>query len=167
MPDDAMKEESPEEVRYRLDSETNCRKVAASITSQLAPGLGFILVTANYGSGRFSNTSYVASIERDDAARLLSELLDHWRGEGDHVTEPTLETTTRVREQVYRLREEPLDRLLHGARCSVRDAGEALKMLDKNTAAVQALKMVCEGMAIFDRMVREMHHPAPPPETVS
>jgi hypothetical protein len=39
-----------------------------------------------------------------------------------------------------------------------------MKALDK--AAIQALKLVCEGMAIFDRMVRAMQRegrPEPPP----
>ena len=163
-----MKEETPEEVRYRLNSEANCRKIADVIRGHLFEGLGYVLITADYGEGkRFSNASYVSSVNREDAARLLSEMLDYWRTGGTHVTEPTMETTTRVREQVYRLREEPLDRLLHGARCSVRDAGEAVKMRDQKTAAIQALKMAVEGMAIFDRMVREMNPPPAPPQSVS
>jgi hypothetical protein len=153
--------EDESEKRYRLSSEAECRKVAALIKERLHEGMGFVLVTADIGeapgggSKRYSNTSYVASVQRDDAARLLSELLDYWRDNGDHVTEPSPQTGARIREQVFRLKDIPLQRLLANARCSVRDASAALQLGDGQALAMQALKMAVEALAVFDRVVTD------------
>lgn len=79
----SSKPESPAETQYRLASEAECRRLAELVKKELSPRLGFVLITADIGGGpgaTFSNTSYVATINRADSQRLLTELLDVWRG---------------------------------------------------------------------------------------
>lgn len=151
-----MANESPAEMQYRLRSEAECRRIAEQIKGQLPEGMGFVLITADIGGGpdaKFSNTSYVATINREDSARLLTELVDHWRQEGGAVTEPSVQTMTKVREFVFSVRDVPIERLLHGARCSLRDLETPLRLKDARAAAAQAFKLACEATAIFDRVL--------------
>lgn len=144
--------ESDSEKQYRLRNETECRRIADIIKAQLSPGLGFVLVTTTVGdAGKFSNMSYVASINRDDSARLLTELLDHWRP-SNIVCEPTVQVATFLREIVYSIRATPWKRLLHGARCSLRDAEAARTLGNVERAKTEVLKLASEALALFDQL---------------
>jgi hypothetical protein len=144
--------ESPAEKQYRLASEAECRRVADLIKKELSPRLGFLLVTADFGGGKeFSNTSYVSSVQRDDAVRLLTELLDNWMSRGTG-TQPTVKTATCLREGVFAIRANARQRLLHGARCSVRDAESALRVGNELEGKVQLLKLATEALALFDQL---------------
>jgi hypothetical protein len=154
------KHESPEEVQLRLHHEKECRRIAELIKSELGEGRGFVLVTGTCGGGpgaSFSSTAYVSSVEREDSARWLTELIDHWRETGGSVTEPSVQTATKIREHVFALRGEATERLLHGARCSVRDAESAFRLKDQHQSGVLALKLACEALALFDRVIRSMN----------
>ena len=146
--------ESAAEVAYRLQNETECRRIADIIKRELSPGLGFVLFTATHGDGgAFSNCSYVSTIERDDAARLLTEMLDHWADDGRQA-EPNVRTATVMREGVAAMQDVPWQRLLHGARCSVRDAESALTRKDSHRAQVEVLKAATELVGIFSQLRR-------------
>ncbi len=147
--------ESIAEKTFRLRNEVECRKIAELLRRELSPGLGFVLLTCTYGSGKFSNTSYVATINRDDAARLLNETLDHWQENGVG-TEPSMRTATFLRETVYSLREQPWRRLLHGARCSVRDAESALAAGSTEAGQREVLKACVELMTVYDQLARKV-----------
>ncbi len=149
--------ETPAEVQYRLHNERECRRIANLIKGELPEGIGFVLLTATHGGGEgasFQSASYVSSINREDSARLLTELVDHWQQSSDIVAEPTVATMTVVRETVQAIRHNPWQRLLHGARCSVRDAEAALQMKDKRRANGFLLKLAAEALAVFERINR-------------
>jgi hypothetical protein len=150
------KTESGPEVRYRLHNEGEARKLADKIKGMIEPGLGFVLITCTYGgSGEpFQNTSYIATVNREDSARLLCEMLDHWENAGT-VTEPRVETATQLREAVHEMRELSLDDLLGligeclkdlargvSARCGLADTGAA------------ALGLAALGVSIYDHLKR-------------
>jgi hypothetical protein len=151
--DASDRNETPAETQYRLRSEAECRRIAGLIKSELPAGMGFVLITADLGEAgaSFSNLSYTASIDREDSARMLTELLNGGMG-----TEPSVATATKMREFVYRMRDTPLAKLLHGARCSVRDLEPALRMREPERAAREALKLASEAMAIFGQCVSEI-----------
>lgn len=98
-----QKPESPEETRLRIDAEVRCRKIGDAIKGMLPKSTGFVLVTRSFGapSERFKSTQYVASVNRDDAERLLNELLDYWRNGDLRFSEPTVKTATFLRESVH------------------------------------------------------------------
>ena len=155
------KPESPEEVQYRLQSEKDCRRIADLVKKEMPGGRIFVLVTADVGGGpdaRFSNTAYVSTGQRDDCARLLTELLDHLRADGN-TTEPTIQTATRMREAVYGLSATTVGDLAAGARRRVGQLAGALRANDTRAAAIRALTLATEAMAIFDQLVRKLNQP--------
>jgi hypothetical protein len=148
--------ETPEEVQLRLHHEKECRRIADIVKRELPQNMGFVLVTATHGGGQnatFSSMQYVSSIERDDTARMLNELLDNWQDRGTG-TQPTVGIATMLREFVYQLRSNPWQRLLHGARCSVRDAEGALTAGNKHRAKGEILKGAAELLAVLDQLER-------------
>jgi len=154
-----MKHETPEEIQLRLHHERECRRIADLIKAELPENRQFVLVTCTTGGGPdapFSSLDYVASVEREDSARLLTELVDHWRNDAGTATEPSVQTATKMREMVFGLRAVPIERLLHGARCSVRDADSARQLKDLHALGREALKLATEAMAVFDQVVRSM-----------
>lgn len=148
--------DGPAEQTYRIQGEAECRRIADLIRAELPKNRGFILVTADYGGGGepFSNTHYVAGVMREDAQRLLTELLDYWGTEQGLACEPSVRTATALREGVFTIRasESPIPLILHGARCSCRDAEAAWKMKDERRAKVQLLKGATELLAVFDQL---------------
>ncbi len=78
--------ETPEEIKYRLHSERECRRIADLIKAELPESRAFILLTADIGPGHskttFQSTAYVSSIRRGDAAKLMMELVGHWLDSG-------------------------------------------------------------------------------------
>jgi hypothetical protein len=149
--------ESPAEVQLRLHHEKECRRIAEIVVRELPANMGFVLVTATKGGGpgaTFSSTQYIANIDRDDSARLLSELLDHWQDKGTG-TQPTVAIATLLREFVHSSRNIPVKRLLHGARCSVRDieAGLTAKT-DVTTVKALLIKGAAELLAVLDQLQR-------------
>lgn len=88
-----------------------------------------------------------------------SELQDKWRQEGSaHVTEPSAETASFIRETVQGMRDVPLDEILLGMTESVASLKQSLaapaQTLTSDSPLAIAGKLVVEAMAIFDR---EMH----------
>lgn len=153
-----MKNESPAEKQYRLQGEAECRRIAELVKKEMPLGRAFVLVTADIGGGpnaKFSNTSYVSTANREDSQRLLTELLDHWRGNGLGC-EPSVSTATSIREGVFGIRENPTPRLLHGARCSTRDAEAAHLAGDQRRACIQLLKGATELLAVYDQLSRKL-----------
>jgi len=153
----STRDETPAETQYRLHNERECRRIADLIKAELPEGRGFVLVTADHGKGhlheQFQNTAYVSNLHREDSARLLTELVEHWRPLGI-VCEPTAETANALREFVHEIRGNAWERLLHGARCSLRDAESAHRMKDSRRAIVQCLKLAAEALALVDRLHR-------------
>lgn len=153
------KTESGAEVRYRLHNEGEARVLADKLKGMLGPGLGFVLITCTYGGEgeRFQNTSYIATVNREDSARLLCEMLDHWENAGT-VTEPRVETATQLREAVHELREVTHDDLLRLI-ASCLDELTALTragapVLETGTAG---LGLAALGIAVYDRIKRNHH----------
>jgi hypothetical protein len=150
-------EESPAEVAYRLRNEQRCAELARELDAKLKPdGLAFCLVVATIddehqtSSRRYSNTSYVSTCRREDAARLLTELVDKWQTEGN-ATEPTARTCTMIREAVFLIRDHELGKVMTGARHRVREVIEATSPADR---AKKALLLACEALAIVDIEMR-------------
>lgn len=122
-----MSDETPEEVNYRLRNEQRCAEIARELNTKLEPeGLQFCLVMstidgpAEYAEKRFSNMSYCSSCNREDAARLLSELLDTWWA-ASTVTEPSVKTCTVLREAVYKIRGTEFTKLMANIRHRVKE----------------------------------------------
>lgn len=150
------RKETPEEVQLRLHHEKECRRISDIVKRELGADQGFVLVTATLGGGpnaSFSSMQYMSSIERDDAARLLAELLDNWQSRGTG-TQPTVGTATMLRELVYALRGTTRHRLLNGARCSVRDADSAIAQGDIRRSKAQLIKGTAELLAVFEQLER-------------
>jgi hypothetical protein len=147
------RDETPAEKQYRLRSEAECRRIGTIIKGELPPGLAFVLITADVGAGNtFSNTAYVSTARREDAARLLSELLDHFMQRGE-TTEPTIRTSSALRDAVGSLRELHWEGLLGGARRSVRDAGDLIRRGNTRDAIIALLKGAAELLAVFDQQL--------------
>jgi hypothetical protein len=149
--------DSDAEKAYRAQGEAECRRIAEIIRAELPKNRGFILVTADYGGGGepFSNTHYVAGVKRQDAQRLLTELLDYWGAEQGLACEPSVRTATALREGVFTIRSsgaEPL-RILQNARRNVRDAESAVQLKDARTAKIELLKAATELLTVFDQLM--------------
>ncbi len=148
-----MSDETPGEIAYRLQNEQRCAALARELDAKLKPdGLAFCLVVATIDGEpgttqrRYSNTSYCSSCHREDAARLLTELLDHWQP--GTTTEPTIKTCTAMREFVHQIRStSELGKIMTGARHRVREVIDAKGPAER---AKIALLLACEAMAIFD-----------------
>jgi hypothetical protein len=145
--------DSPAELAYRLKNEQRCTEIARELKPRLdAEGLSFCLVMATIDGKheqtpkRFSNVSYVSTCRREDAARLLTELVDTWWTEGT-VTEPSVKTITVIREAVFKIRGTPLDKVMTNARHRVREVIDATSARDRAKAA---LLLACEALAVFD-----------------
>lgn len=142
-----MASETQAEIQYRLHCERRCRELADILKAHIDPGMVFTLVTATTGENEsFSNMSYVSSGNREDMARMLTELLDYFASEG-RTTEPTPKTMTMLREWVFKMRREPLQKLLTNAR---HRAGKLSGIANPQDRAAQALVLASEVLAIFD-----------------
>jgi hypothetical protein len=150
------KTESAAEMRYRLHNEGEARKLADKLKGMLEPGVSFVLITCTQGGSAsgFSNMSYISTVQRQDSARLLCEMLDYWENEGT-VTEPRVETATQLREAVSELRAVPHEDLLRLiASCleelrSLTSAGAPV--LETGTAG---LGLAALGIAVYDQLKR-------------
>lgn len=61
--------------RAPLESaENSAREIARTIKEACPPGWGFVLVLASYGEGGLS--TYLSSVQRADAMKLLREMAD-------------------------------------------------------------------------------------------
>lgn len=151
------KTESPAETQYRLASEAECRRIAELVKKELSPRLGFVLVTADFGDNKqgFSNTSYVATIRRPDAQRLLTELLDSWK-EGGLSCEPSVSTATRLREIVFDAQQQkftPID--LHRAlQLGIVELDKAFDKQSAGEAISAAIVISGMALALFDSFER-------------
>jgi hypothetical protein len=150
------KSESAAEIRYRLHNEGEARKLAEKIKGMIEPGLSFVLITCTQGdsSAGFSNMSYISTVRRPDAARLLCEMLDYWENEGT-VTEPRVETATQLREAVSEFRELHLDDL----RKLIGSCVEELNALTERGApfgetGTAGLGLAALGIAVYDQLKR-------------
>ena len=147
-----MSDETPAEVAYRLGNEALCRDLAERLSAELKPkGLHFCLVLSTYNATAedidFQNVSYVSSWKRENAARILTELVDTWWSEGN-VTEPSVRTMTVVREAVHRIRDSAtVQQLLTAIRHRAREIAEAKGSAER---AKRALLLASEALAIFD-----------------
>lgn len=148
--------ESPEEVQLRLQQERRTRQIADTITPMLPPGSSFLLLVATIGEGigledtgpRFASTSYVSTFHREDAQRLLQEFLDQRIAPATgRLGEPTIETSTRLREHVHRLLNE-LDVNQIKARAA-RALADARQGSDREQA-VAALTLAAYALALFE-----------------
>jgi hypothetical protein len=147
------KQETPAEIAYRLKNEARCAEIARELKAKLEPeGLAFCLVLATVDGAqeefpkRFGNMSYVSTCAREDAARLLTELVNKWWASGV-ATEPTAETCALMRETVYKIRGTAMEKVMNNARHRVREVIAAKSAGDRAHAA---LLLACEAMAIFD-----------------
>jgi hypothetical protein len=153
--------ESPEELQYRIDAEKRLREVAEVVRAMLPEDRGFILISATLSEGDepFSHTAYTSTIDRDDAERLLNELLDHWRHGEDRETEPTVKTATFLREQVKLLRQFGPHQLIAAMAEGVRDAADALARREAKECVVQVMTVAAGALAFygsFNRMMRAL-----------
>jgi len=165
--------ESLAEKQFRLSGEAECRQIAELIATKLPASRGFVLVTADYGEpGSFSNANYVARMDRDDAARLLTEMLDTWRADGRAtVTEPSVQTATFLRESVHGMSDVPTETIARAipetvAKLRAALAETGMPTLGSESAVALAGRLAVEALAIFDRQVRAACRapdgPAPP-----
>jgi hypothetical protein len=147
-----VKHESQQEIQLRLHHEKECRRIAELVKKELPEDRGFILVTATVGGGpnaTLSSTDYVSTCERDDAARLLTELLDHWRNEGTGC-EPTVETATKLRELVYDARRfSPVD-LVKAVKLGVKEIDRAMAKESISETLSAALVVSGTALALID-----------------
>lgn len=146
-----MSKESSAEVQLRLHHEKECRRIAELVKAELPEGRGFVLVTATFGEpgSGFSSTDYVASINRQDSARLLTELLDHWRGDGTGC-EPTVETATKMRELVFDARRfNPVD-LVKAIKLGVKEIDKAMAKESINETLSAAFVTSATALALVD-----------------
>lgn len=61
--------------RAPLESaENKARDIARTLKAACPPGWGFVLVLASYGEDGFS--TYMSSVERQDAVKLMREMAD-------------------------------------------------------------------------------------------
>jgi hypothetical protein len=149
----APRSETPEQMRFRLEGEATCRRIADQIATMLPASRGFILITADYGGGNepFSNTHYVARMHREDAARLMSETVDTWRSAGLAV-EPTAATATFIREAVYnQMRGIEASTIAAMMTDSTAEVQRAVAADDPRAAITAAGTLAVEALAIFDR----------------
>lgn len=94
--------------RARLDTERRCRALADKFKAELLPhNQGFVLIVFDYEGGSAQNLSYIATLNRNDAARLLTGLTDHWLDRDGIGAEPSIHTATMLRELVSQMG--PLD----------------------------------------------------------
>jgi len=143
-----MADETQAEIQYRLHCERRCRELADILKAHIDPGMAFTLVTATIGEDEsFRNMSYVSTGRREDMARMLTELLDYFQSEGQ-ATEPTPQTMTMLREWVFKMRREPLQKLLTNAQ---HRAGNLRGIADPKDRAAQALVLASEALSIFDQ----------------
>lgn len=152
--------ESVAEKTFRLSSEAECRRIADVVAGMLPASRGFVLVTADYGdAGAFSNTNYVARMRRDDAARLLTEMLDTWRVNGAaEVTEPSVQTATFLRESVHGMTDVPTSTIATALPETVAKLRTALGAGGSAHGSESALalsgRLAVEALSIFDRLMR-------------
>jgi hypothetical protein len=145
---DEYKAESEAERQYRIGSEKLCRQVADDLKAKLPESLGFLLMLADYGGGfdsTFSNTSYVSTIRREDAARLIAEFADRFQEQGLNA-EPTARTATFLRESAFALRDVPVLDLIKGL---LKDAARLRNEPAKRQAIAGAIAV--QALAIFGR----------------
>lgn len=70
------------EQQLRVQLEAWAAKMAREVIGPRVPaGVGFVFVAADFGRG--GNIAYCSSVERPDALRLLSGLVDKWGSESD------------------------------------------------------------------------------------
>ena len=75
--DSPPKQETMTDVQVRLLDEMGTAALARKIKAMMPPGRGFLLFTADYGPGGQGSIAYCATVERDDAVRLVREWLAH------------------------------------------------------------------------------------------
>ena len=147
--------ESTAETRYRLHNEGEARKLADKLKGMLEPGISFVLITCTQGGSteRFSNMSYISTVRRPDAARLLCEMLDYWENEGT-VTEPRVETATQLREAVHELRDVPHDDLLRLIGSCLEELRALTQRGDTIETGTAGLGLAALGIAVYDQIKR-------------
>lgn len=149
------KSESSAERRYRLHNEGEARTLAEKLKGMIEPGLSFVLITCTQGdsSAGFSNMSYISTVRRPDAARLLCEMLDHWESDGT-VTEPRVETATQLREAVYSLRDVPHEDLLRLIGSCLEELQALTQRGDTIETGTAGLGLAALGVAVYDQITR-------------
>ncbi len=147
--------ESAAEMRYRLHNEGEARKLADKLKGMLEPGISFVLITCTQGGSaeRFSNMSYISTVRRPDAARLLCEMLDYWENEGT-VTEPRVETASQLREAVHQLRDVPHEDLLRLIASCLEELRALTQRGDTVETGVEGLGLAALGIAVYDQITR-------------
>jgi hypothetical protein len=154
--------ETPEAREARLEAEAQTSGIAAAIKAMMPPGHVFVLVTASVGAG--GHSSYASTATRDDACRLLNELLDTWQYGHGLMAEPTTKTAAFLREQVRKLmiadgdegpvKAGPLFRAMEG--CLGR-AKEAMIAGNGHELLTQVMACVTYGIAIYQSCQQFMH----------
>lgn len=159
--------EAPAQVAYRLDSEKRCRRIADVIRGMLPGNERFILSTFTVGGAdeAISSLSYVANCDRDDAARLLTEMLDNWRAEERaHVCEPSTQTSTFLRECVFGMRDINVATIAGGLAETAAAVTAACAGDDPRAVTTLAGRLAVEALAIFDRFLVEAMKAGQDPE---
>jgi hypothetical protein len=155
--------EMPEEIQLRLAQERRCREISDAILPMLPAGNGFVLLlaTISEGSGlrdeetaRFSSTSYVSNLRRQDTQRLLHEFADHCMAPTTgRLGEPTAETASRLREFVHKLLEErSINELKSGAARALADT----RSPSAEQQATAALLLAAHALALFELNARRL-----------
>lgn len=73
--DEPAPKETVTDVQVRLIEEMGTAEIGRKLKAMLPPDRGFVLFTANYGKG--GNIAYIATVDREDAIRMVREWLRH------------------------------------------------------------------------------------------
>lgn len=161
MKDEQGNTETPEQRTHRLELEARTRQIAEVIKGLMPPDTAFVLVTAERGQG--GALAYLASVPRDNAVRLLSELLDGWKYRDGLTCEPSVQTATFLRERVKEMEAiHPRLLLKH-----MREAMESAESMALGTAqgdegsakemVVQVMSVATMGLALLQSFNHYAH----------
>jgi hypothetical protein len=161
MKDEQGNTETPEQTAHRLELEGRTRQIAEVIKGMMPPDTAFVLVSADRGQG--GALAYLANLPRDNAARMLTELLDGWQYRDGLSAEPTVKTATFLRERVKELEVvHPRMLLKH-----MREAMESAESMALGTAqgdegsakemVVQVMSVATMGLALLQSFNHYAH----------
>lgn len=68
----------------QLDGEE--MRMMGRLISATIPGLGFALITFEFGDDKKSPTNYISNGQREDMINALQEVLDRWKDGTDYMT---------------------------------------------------------------------------------
>jgi hypothetical protein len=149
--------DTAEQIALRLEAEKRMRGMADALKAMTAPGDCFVLVLVSGGKG--GSTSYASNAKREQAVRVLSELLDHWVGADDMGLEPSTKTAAFLRENVAPLhRKATLAQLVGGLVNGAAGAALAFDKGETRETVVQAMTAATHALALYQSFNEYQRH---------